>query len=117
MITRLLIGALLLGVLLLAPAAVRAQTQPDPNGYVTGSPVTDWLGLATSAGRDAIQLGDGCTGVVPGVNVVQDEAGDLQIVDPIRGIQPDRCVIINRLHMSDVPCARNAAGACDVTFS
>ncbi len=86
-------------------------------GYVTGAPVPNWLGLATLGGRDAILLGDGCGDVVPGVNVLVDEDGALQIVDPVRGVQADMCTLVQRVHMSDAPCAQNGAGVCDVAFS
>ena len=86
-------------------------------GYVTGAPVPNWLGLATLAGRDAIQLGDGCQGVVPGVNVLVDADGALQVVDPVRGVQTGMCTLVQRVHMSDAPCAQNGVGVCDVAFS
>jgi hypothetical protein len=96
------------------------------HAYVTGAPVPDWLGLATQSGRDAIRLGEGFSGVAPGVNVLQeiaevpdDEAVGLtlQVVDPVLGVQAEVCTVIERLHMSDVPCARNADGVCDVAHS
>jgi hypothetical protein len=94
-----------------------AQSAPDQYAYITAAPIPDWLGLATSSGRDAIQLGDGCAGVLPGVNVIQVEADEVQVVDPLRGLQPETCTILQRLHMSDVPCATNTSGACDIAFS
>lgn len=98
-------------------AYVASQVLPAESGYVTGAPVRDWLGLATINGRDAVQLGDGCAGVTPGVNVVVDDSGDLRVIDPLLGPQPDLCVVSSRQHVSDVPCATNPAGACDVAFS
>jgi hypothetical protein len=86
-------------------------------GYVTGAPVPEWLGLATLDGRDAIQLGDGCADVVPGVNVIIDDNGELQVIDPLSGPQAQQCEIVNRVHMSDVPCATGQLGTCDVAFS
>lgn len=96
---------------------VMTQVMPEQSGYVTGTPMPDWLGLATINGRDAVQLGDGCGGVTPGVNVVVDESGDLHVIDPVVGLEPDVCVVSTRQHVSDVPCATNPAGACDVAFS
>jgi len=93
------------------------QATPAASGYVTGAPVPEWLGLATLAGRDAIQLGEGCADVVPGVNVVVDEDGELQVVDPINGLRPSGCEVLNRIHVSDVPCATGRMGVCDVAFS
>jgi hypothetical protein len=84
---------------------------------MTGTPLPDWLGLATTSGRDAVQLGDGCAGVLPGVNVVVEDSGHLQVIDPVRGVEPNVCEVNSRTHISDVPCATNAAGACDVAFS
>jgi hypothetical protein len=89
----------------------------EHTGYITGAPVPDWLGLATLDGRDAIQLGDNCDGVVPGVNVVLLDDGDLQLVNPPNGDTSEPCEVVTHLHMSDVPCARDPTGACDVAFS
>jgi hypothetical protein len=89
----------------------------DQSAYVTGAPVPDWLGLASLEGRDAIQLGDHCDGVVPGVNVLLLDDGNLQLVDPLSGVRSEICVVVTHLHMSDVPCARNPTGACDVAYS
>ncbi len=103
-----------------------ASQETAQYAYVTGAPVPDWLGLATQSGRDAIRLGDGCTSVAPGVNVLEslaqvsdDEPIDLtlQVVDPVLGIQAEVCTVVQRLHMSDVPCARNAELVCDVAHS
>jgi hypothetical protein len=102
----------------LASAAILlSQASPEANGYVTSAPVPEWLGLATLGGRDAIQLGDGCADVAPGVNVMLDEAGELRVIDPITGLEPSECVVVNRMHMSDVPCATSRLGVCDVAFS
>jgi hypothetical protein len=87
------------------------------SGYVTGAPVPNWLGLATPEGRDAVQLADGCDSMSPGTNVIVYDDGALQALDPIRGPVAQVCAVVQRVHMSDVPCAQNAAGACDVAFS
>jgi hypothetical protein len=55
--------------------------------------------------------------VVPGVNVVMDDDGALQVVDPIKGVQPAACQVAQRVHVSNVPCARSGLGVCDVAFS
>ncbi len=112
----------LVSTLVLVSAPARASTVGSAQtAYITGAPIPYWLGLATPEGRDAIQLGSGCDGVVPGVNVVQlaSEGSDpkLQVVDPILGLQSDLCLVIERRHMSDAPCAKNPAGLCDVAFS
>lgn len=86
------------------------------SGYLTGAPVVDWIGLATASGRDAIVLGDGCDKAAPGVNVVILNAAQVQVVDPLLGVQPGACTVAQRIHMSDVPCATNAQGLCDVAF-
>ncbi len=86
-------------------------------GYITGAPVPNWLGLATPAGRDAIQLAAGCAAVTHGVNVVVLDDSALQPVDPITGPAPQVCTIVQRVHVSDVPCALNPAGECDVAYS
>jgi hypothetical protein len=62
-------------------------------------------------------VGDGCAGVVPGVNVVMEGDGELQVVDPIKGVEPDTCEVVQRVHVSDVPCATSRLGVCDVAFS
>jgi hypothetical protein len=109
--------ALAVGLLLVLPAPTSARSEPGAVGYVTSAPIPDWLGLATLEGREAIQLGDNCGLVVPGVNVVLDADGRLQAIDPLTGLQPQACTLVNDRHMSDVPCQTNPAGACDVAFS
>lgn len=114
--------AILAGTLVVVGAAPTASAGAGSEAaYVTGAPVPGWLGLATTEGRDAIELGDDCQNIEPGVNVVQlmSDPFDLtlQMVDPILGPQADRCVVVKRLHMSDTPCARDPAGSCDVAFS
>jgi hypothetical protein len=94
-----------------------SQVAPGAFAYVTGAPVPEWLGLATLQGRDAIQLGEGCADVVPGVNVVMDDDGALQVVDPIHGVEPTACAVLQRVHVSDVPCAKSGLGVCDVAYS
>jgi hypothetical protein len=97
-------------------AVVLFASPAGQSGYVTGAPVPEWLGLASAGGRDAIVLGDGCGTVAPGMNVVILDADHLQAVDPFAGLQPEACTLSERMHMSDVPCARNPAGLCDVAF-
>jgi hypothetical protein len=89
---------------------------PEQSGYLTGAPVPQWLGLATAGGRDAIVLDDGCGTAAPGINVVILDGSHLQLVDPLAGPQPGACTVSRRMHMSDVPCAHNPAGLCDVAF-
>jgi hypothetical protein len=103
--------------MLLAALVLVSQAAPGSYAYVTGAPVPEWLGLATLEGRDAIQLGDGCADVVPGVNVLMDDDGALQVVDPINGVEPAACEVVQRVHVSNVPCARSGLGVCDVAFS
>jgi hypothetical protein len=101
----------------LAAVVLVSQVGPDAYGYVTGAPVPQWLGLATLTGRDAIQLGEGCADVAPGVNVLLEDDNELQVVDPIKGVEPDTCEVVQRVHMSNVPCATSRLGVCDVAFS
>jgi len=106
------------GILAIASALVLvSQSSSEAYGYLTSAPIPEWLGLATLGGRDAIQLGDGCLNVVPGVNVLLDDGRELQVVDPIKGVQPTTCAVVQRIHMSDVPCATSQLGVCDVAFS
>ena len=86
-------------------------------GYITAAPVPNWLGLATLDGRDAIQLAEECNVIGPGVNVLVFDDGAVQAIDPIQGPAPVLCTIVQRIRMSDTPCAQNASGACDVAFS
>jgi hypothetical protein len=99
-----------------AVAAVLFASATDQSGYLTGAPVPDWLGLATAGGRDAIVLGEGCETAAPGVNVVILDSDHVQVVDPLAGPQPGACTLATRVRMSDVPCALNPAGLCDVAF-
>jgi hypothetical protein len=88
----------------------------ERSGYLTGAPVPDWLGLATASGRDAIAFGEGCATAGPGVNVIILDSDHVQVVDPLAGPRPGACTLTTRVRMSDVPCARNPAGLCDVAF-
>ena len=97
-------------------AVVLFASAPMQTGYLTGAPVPDWLGLATTSGRDAVVLGAGCEAAAPGVNVVILDSDHVQLVDPLAGPRPGACTLATRLHMSDVPCAHNPAGLCDVAF-
>jgi hypothetical protein len=99
-----------------AVAVVLFSPALEQSGYLTGAPVPDWLGLATADGRDAVVLGDGCSVATPGMNVAILDSDHLQVLDPLTGPVPGVCTVIKRLRMSDVPCARNPAGLCDVTF-
>ena len=103
-------------VLAKAVAVVLFSIALDQSGYLTGAPVPDWLGLATASGRDAVVLGDGCSAATPGTNVVLLDSDHVQIVDALTGPVPGACVVIRRVRMSDVPCARNPVGLCDVAF-
>jgi hypothetical protein len=89
---------------------------PAESGYLTGAPVPDWLGLATLGGRDAVMLGEGCETAAPGVNVIVLDDNHVQVVDALGGHLPGTCTLTRRMLMSDVPCARNPAGVCDVAF-
>ena len=99
-----------------AVAVALFASAPEQSGYLTGAPVPDWLGLATADGRDAIVLGDGCETAAPGLNVVILDSDHVQVVDPVTGPLGEACTLASRVRMSDVPCARNPAGLCDVTF-
>lgn len=93
-----------------------SASPPDQSGYLTGAPVPDWLGLAITGGRDAIVLGDGCETAAPGLNVVILDPDHIQVIDPLAGPVPGVCTLTRRMRMSNVPCARNLAGLCDVAF-
>ena len=97
-------------------SVVLLEAGPEQSGYLTGAPVPDWLGLATTGGRDAIVLGEGCETAAPGVNVVILDSDHVQLVDPLVGPRPGACMLATRVHMSDTPCAHNSAGLCDVAF-
>jgi hypothetical protein len=99
-----------------AAAVVLLAMGPEQSGYLTGAPVLDWLGLATPHGRDAVVLSGGCETAAPGMNVVILDSDHVQVVDPIAGPRPGACTLARQVHMSDVPCARNPAGLCDVAF-
>lgn len=98
-----------------AAVALFAQAA-EQSGYLTGAPVPDWLGLATTSGRDAILLGDGCETATAGMNVIVLDSNHVQLVDPFHGPGPGSCTLVDRVHMSNVPCARDPASLCDVAF-
>lgn len=99
---------LLAGLLLLEQAGTPA--------YVTDSPITDWLALATPEGRWAIQFEDSCP-IQPFVNVVvlgEPDDPDVQLVSD-DGQQT--CGLAGRMKASDLPCAENRLGLCDVWYA
>jgi hypothetical protein len=100
----------------MAVAVVLLATGVEQPGYLTGAPVPDWLALATLVGRDAVVLGDGCEVATPGMNVLMLDSDHVQLVDALAGPLPGACQLVRRVHMSDVPCAHNSAGQCDVAF-
>jgi hypothetical protein len=99
-----------------ATAVVLFASAPEESGYLTGAPVPDMLGLATADGRHAIVLADGCETAAPGMNVMILDDDHVQVVDPLAGPLPGVCTLATRMRMSEVPCARNAEGLCDVAF-
>ena len=99
-----------------AIAVVLLAAGVDQSGYLTGAPVPDWLALATAVGRDAVVLGDGCDVATPGMNILMLDSDHVQLVDPLAGPLPGACRLARRVHMSDVPCAQNPVGQCDVAF-
>ncbi len=99
-----------------AMAVVLFASAADQSGYLTGAPVPDWLGLATTDGRDAIVLGEGCETAAPGMNVFILDFDHVQLVDPLAGPRPGACTLATRVHMSNTPCASNPVGLCDVAF-
>ena len=103
------LGLWVAAVVLFAPAV-------EQSGYLTGAPINDWLGLATTGGRDAIVLGEGCESAKAGANVIVLDWDHLQIVDPFTGPGQATCTLARRVHMSDVPCARDPLDLCDVAF-
>ena len=97
-----------------ASATAQAQTATT-SGYVTEAPNNPlWLALATPDGRWAIQLAGDCTAIVAEMNVTVegriDVDEDVQLVSAIG----ERCSLVESVRMSDVACARNTAGECDV---
>jgi hypothetical protein len=99
-----------------AIAVVLLGTGVDQSGYLTGAPVPDWVGLATAVGRDAVVLSEGCDVASPGMNIRMLDSDHVQLVDPLAGLLPGACRLARRVHMSDVPCAHNPVGQCDVAF-
>ena len=68
-----------------------AAAEGEQRAHVTADPGrSDRVDLATQAGRYVLVLGDGCDGVVPGVNMLMssDDTGGLehQVVDSILGL-------------------------------
>ena len=92
-------------VLAIAPVMTSSATAAADGGqqaYVRADPGrSDRVGLATQDGRYALVLGDGCDGVVPGVNVLMstDDAGGLvlKVIDPILGLQDQACRVVEQL--------------------
>lgn len=108
----LLVVAIVLAMVVVAEARAEGAEQ----GYLGGAPNDGWLALWTLDGVYGVQLGDGCDGAVAGVNVLVD--GDqLQVIDPLQGLQDQVCTLTTRVKKGDVPCSTNPDGICDVAWS
>ena len=101
--------------MLLVALALLAQTLPGLQTYTTPDPVgIGQIGLAMPNGRFVVDLGPGCDGITPGENVELDagsgDVGSLVLEDGTL------CNIYFVAALSDVPCATNDVGDCDVAF-
>jgi hypothetical protein len=85
--------------------------------YLTESPITDWLALATPDGRWAVQLADDCEVIQPDTNVLvigSPDDPDVQLVTE----GGEACDLAQHVKMSDVPCVQNPRfGVCDVWYA
>jgi hypothetical protein len=98
---------------LLVIALLFVQTLELPSAYTTTVDVPDHLGLATTDGRFTIELGLGCDDLGPGMNVAYlPGSGGVASIQVAGG--DALCNVFVDGHTSDVPCAINDAGACDV---
>jgi hypothetical protein len=63
-----------------------------------------------------VHLGDSCDGVDAGENVLV-EGDQLQVIDPLQGLQDQVGQLTTRVKWADVPCETNPDGICDVAWS
>ena len=98
-----------------------SRTWNSGNAWVTSAPSNSGGMMATQDGRYALVLGEGCAGVVPGVNVLMstDDAGGLvlQVVGSILGLQDQTCGVVEQEYLDDTPCGKSPAGECDVAWA
>jgi hypothetical protein len=99
----------------LAVAPTAALAEPE-QAYLTADPASpDRLGLDTQEGWFSIQLGDGCDGFTAGENVLVD-GDNLQMIDPLQGVQDEVCTVLDRVKLSGQRCQTNPDGVCDVAY-
>ena len=103
-------NAFLAGLLLIA-----VQQAAGVPAYVTQTPVTDWLALATPDGRWAIQLAEDCEAIQPDTNILiigSPDDPDVQLV----ASSGEVCGLAQQQKVSDTPCAQDRLGLCDVWY-
>ena len=110
-----------------------AQSPADQRqAYTTADPVDPArLGLATTSGRYAIRVWDGCGFTLePGQNVLVggigtienftvlegDIAGDVMVSPVANNELHEMCALTEATLMDPTPCFMNAEGACDVAL-
>ena len=111
-----LVASLLIPSVWTVPTAL---AEPEQGYTVSAEANADSLGLALPDGTWQIWLGDGCSQLEAGDNVLVDGPNDtteLRIIDPLLGVQDQVCQVTRRLKRDDRPCATNPDGVCDVAW-
>ncbi len=108
-----------LAIILAAVVVHQARAQGIERGYtLSADEDAQSLQLALVDGTWQVWLGDGCDGVVPGVNVRFDrDAWTIELVDTKVGVEAGTCQVRRALHEDATRCATNPSGVCDVAWS
>lgn len=102
--------------MVLVALALLAQSLAGLPTYTTTDMVgLGQIGLAMPNGHYVVDLGPGCDGIAPRMNVDylagSGDVGSLQVPD-----SETLCNIYFVAQLSDAPCALNVEGACDVAL-
>ena len=97
----------------------QARAQGVEQGYtLSADEDAQSVQLALMDGTWQVWLGDGCDGVVPGVNVLFDrDTWTIELVETRVGAEAGTCQVRRALQEDAVRCAMNPSGVCDVAWA
>jgi hypothetical protein len=108
-----------LAIMLAVVVVHKAQAQGVEQGYtLSADQDAQSVQLALMDGTWQVWLGDGCDGVVSGVNVLFDrDTWTIEPVDTRVGAEAGTCQVRRALQEDAVRCATNPSGVCDIAWS
>jgi hypothetical protein len=111
----------LLWLAIIPPAFAVHQVRADgaEQGYtLLADSDAQSLDLALIDGTWQVWLGNGCDGIVPGLNVLFDrDAWTIELIDTRLGAEAGTCEVRRALRRDGIECATNPSGVCDVGWS